>query len=143
MKKIHAKYWFILLALIVVNSSLLAQNIVGLWKRTAIITTYENGKAIDEMTELTKEMPCTADIVYVFEANGNLTMHVPKGCPIPAVLSTWKLSGSTLTTSMKGFTTTDQVSVSGSTMTTTHEYSPQEKYVPKGAKTLKVVYKKL
>ncbi|MFN8358018.1 MAG: hypothetical protein U0Y10_26385 [Spirosomataceae bacterium] len=143
MKRLHAKYLFALLIVITVSSSLSAQNIVGSWKRTAIVTTYIDGKTTDEMSVITKEMPCTADIVYVFEANGNLTMRVPKGCPIPAVVSTWKTNGSTLTTSMKGFSTTDQVSVSGNTMTTTHDYSPKDKYVPKGAKSIKIVYKKI
>jgi hypothetical protein len=142
MKKILLKCLFTLFIATAMTHSLSAQNIVGQWKRSAILTVYADGKTVDELPELTKTMPCTADIVYVFEANGNLTMRVPKGCPIPAVLSTWKLSGSTLTTSMKGFTNTDQVSVSGSTMTTTHEYSPQDKYVPKGAKSIKVIYKK-
>ncbi len=142
MKKVF-KIIFILLAFCMIANEALAQNIVGQWKRTAIITTYDNGKTVDGMPELTKTMPCTADIVYVFEASGNLTMRVPKGCPIPAVLSTWKLSGSILTTSMKGFTNTDQLSLSGNTMTLTHAYGPQDKYVPKGAKSLKVVYQKL
>jgi hypothetical protein len=143
MNKLLAKSLFSLLVFALASSSLSAQSVVGSWRRTAIITTYENGKSVDEMALLTKEMPCTADIVYVFEANGNLTMRVPKGCPIPAVLSTWKLNGTTLTTSMKGFTTTDQVSVSSGTMSITHVYGPQDKYVPKGAKSLKVVYQKL
>lgn len=142
MKKLITQSLLTLLGIIAINSSLSAQNIVGSWKRTAIITTYADGKTTDEMSEITKAMPCTAEIVYVFEANGNLTMRVPQGCPIPAVLSTWKLNGSALTTSMKGLTTTDQVSVSGSTMTTTHEYGPQDKYVPKGAKSIKIIYKK-
>lgn len=142
MKRVF-KIIFISLAFSMIDNVTLAQNIVGQWKRTAIITTYDNGKTVDEMAELTKTMPCTADIVYVFEASGNLTMRVPKGCPIPAVLSTWKLYGSTLTTSMKDVTNTDQVSISGNTMTTTHAYSPQDKYVPKGVKSLKVVYQKL
>ena len=134
MKRVF-KIIFISLAFSMIDNETLAQNIVGQWKRTAIITTYDNGKTVDEMAALTKTMPCTADIVYVFEASGNLTMRVPKGCPIPAVLSTWKLNGSTLTTSMKDLTNTDQVSISGNTMTTTHAYSPQDKYVPKGVKS--------
>ena len=142
MKRVF-KIIFISLAFSMIDNETLAQNIVGQWKRTAIITTYDNGKTVDEMAALTKTMPCTADIVYVFEASGNLTMRVPKGCPIPAVLSTWKLNSSTLTTSMKDVTNTDQVSISGNTMTTTHAYSPQDKYVPKGVKSLKVVYQKL
>ena len=141
MKRVF-KIIFISLAFSMIDNETLAQNIVGQWKRTAIITTYDNGKTVDEMAALTKTMPCTADIVYVFEASGNLTMRVPKGCPIPAVLSTWKLNGSTLTTRMKDLTNTDQVSISGNTMTTTHAYSPQEKYVPKGAKSIKIIYKK-
>lgn len=143
MKRILAQYMLIFCGIIAIDGSLSAQNIVGSWKRTAIVTTYVDGKTTDEMSAIIKEMPCTANIVYVFEANGNLTMRVPKGCPIPAVVSTWKTNGSALTTSMKGFSTTDQVSVSGSTMTTTHEYGAQDKYVPKGAKSIKIVYKKL
>lgn len=143
MNKLLAKSLFGFLIFALASSSLSAQSVVGSWRRTAIITTYENGKSVDEMALLTKEMPCIADIVYVFEANGNLTMRVPKGCPIPAVLSTWKLNGTTLITSMKGFSTTDQVSVSSGTMSTTHVYGPQDKYAPKGAKSLKVVYQKL
>lgn len=142
MKKLPAQYFLTLLVLMTLHHSLSAQSIVGEWKRTAIVTTYADGKTTDDMAELTKAMPCTADIVYVFEANGNLSMRVPKGCPIPAVLSTWKLNGSTLTTRMKDLTNTDQVSISGNTMTTTHAYSPQEKYVPKGAKSIKIIYKK-
>ncbi|AYQ34870.1 lipocalin family protein [Runella sp. SP2] len=142
MKKLLAQGVVTLLTLLAINHSLSAQSIVGAWKRTAIITTYSDGKTTDDMAELTKAMPCTADIVYVFEANGNLSMRVPKGCPIPAVLSTWKLNGSTLTTSMKDLTNTDQVSISGNTMTTTHVYSPQDKYVPKGTKSIKIIYKK-
>ena len=142
MKKLLAQGLITLLAVLAINYSLSAQSIVGTWKRTAIITTYSDGKTTDDMAALTKAMPCTADIVYVFEANGNLSMRVPKGCPIPAVLSTWKLNGSTLTTSMKDLTNTDQVSISGNTMTTTHAYSPQDKYVPKGAQSMKIIYKR-
>lgn len=142
MKKLLAQGVVTLLTLLAINHSLSAQSIVGAWKRTAIITTYSDGKTTDDMAELTKAMPCTADIVYVFEANGNLSMRVPKGCPIPAVLSTWKLNGSSLTTSLKDFTNTDQVSISGNIMTTTQVYSPQDKYVPKGTKSIKIIYKK-
>ena len=99
MKKFLAQGVVTLLALLAINHSLSAQNIVGTWKRTAIITTYSDGKTTDDMAALTKEMPCTAEIVYVFDANGLLSMRVPKGCPIPAVLSTWKLNGCLLYTS--------------------------------------------
>ena len=143
MRRILLKCLLTLLITTPMTHSLSAQNIVGQWKRSAMLTVYADGKTVDELPEITKEMPCTADIVYVFEASDNLTMRVPKGCPIPAVASTWKLNGNTLTTAMKGFTTTDQVSISGNTMTTTHEYGPQDKYVPKGMKALKVVYKKI
>lgn len=142
MKKILLKCLFTLFISTALTHFLSAQNIVGQWKRSAILTVYADGKTVDELSELTKSMPCTADIVYVFEANGNLSMRVPKGCPIPAVLSTWRLNGSTLTTSMKDLTNTDQVSISGNTMTTTHAYSPQDKYVPEGAKSMKVIYKR-
>ena len=107
MKKLINQYLLVWLGIMAVHGSVSAQNVVGAWKRTAIVTTYVDGQTTGEMSEITKEMPCTADIVYVFEANGNLTMRVPKGCPIPAVVSTWKTNGSTLTTSMKGFSTTN------------------------------------
>lgn len=62
------------------TTPLLAQNVVGTWKRTAMLLTEANGKTEDSTPELTKAMPCTAGITYTFLADGTMRVDVPASC---------------------------------------------------------------
>ena len=49
-----------------------AQSIVGSWKKTDEVLTKENGRTSNSFNMLVKNMPCFANIVYIFSAGGKM-----------------------------------------------------------------------
>jgi len=77
-----------------------AQSIVGSWKKTDEILTGANGKAKSMFQMIVKRMPCFADIVYTFLANGKMDEKTSGCSPVlqkqvdAEVKNThWKMAG--------------------------------------------------
>jgi hypothetical protein len=58
-----------------------AQSVVGSWKKTNEVMLKENGKTTDGFKLLVKNLPCFANIVYTFSADGKMSEQA-KDCTI-------------------------------------------------------------
>ncbi|WP_420151841.1 hypothetical protein [Spirosoma sp.] len=67
----------LLITLIFSYASAQAQNVVGTWKRTAMMLTEASGKTEDSTPELTKAMPCTTGITYSFLGDASVPPNTP------------------------------------------------------------------
>lgn len=56
-----------------------AQSVVGSWKKTGEMLIAGNGKTSDAFKMLVKHMPCYANVVYIFSADGKMDEHA-KDC---------------------------------------------------------------
>ncbi|UFH53771.1 lipocalin family protein [Spirosoma sp. KNUC1025] len=147
-------FLILLIALVFTYASAQAQNVVGTWKRTAMLTTETNGKTTDELPELTKTMPCTADITYTFLADGTMRTDVPDACgPMKKTIEKmnkvgrWSATGNRLKIVVPDKSLPDSdyaLSVTGTTMTWTFDYvaNPQVPN-PGNAKRLVIKYARL
>ena len=69
-----------LLLSLTITTNLLAQPVVGNWKRTSMVLTDASGKKEDMIPVLTQSMPCTPDITYTFNPDGTMNVNVPETC---------------------------------------------------------------
>lgn len=132
------------------TAPLLAQSVVGTWKRTAMILTEANGKTEDSTPELTKTMPCTAGITYTFLADGTMRTDVPESCgPMKKTIERmnkagrWSATGSTLriTVPDKSLPDSDyKLSFSGNTMIWDFDYAANPQ-MPNPTKAKRIVIK--
>lgn len=133
---------------------LLAQSVVGTWKRTTMLLTEANGKTEDSTPELTKTMPCTAEITYTFLADGTMRVNVPESCG--AMKKTiermnksgrWSATGNRLRIVVPDKSLPDSdydLSLSGNTMTWDFDYAANPQMPnPTKAKRLVIKYSRL
>ncbi|GAB3991812.1 hypothetical protein GCM10028807_22970 [Spirosoma daeguense] len=140
----------VLILLFVSTSPLLAQNVVGTWKRTAMILTEATGKTEDSTPGLTKAMPCTTDITYTFLTDGTMKVNVPESCG--AMKQTiermnkagrWSTTGSTLRITVPDKSLPDadyKLSFSGNTMSWDFDYAANPQ-MPNPTKANRLVIK--
>jgi Lipocalin-like domain len=135
-------------------TNLLAQGIVGTWKRTAMLLTEANGKTEDSMPEMTQAMPCTAQITYTFLANGTMSTNVPDDCVAIKKatekmnkITRWSVSGNKLKVAVTDKSIADSehiLTMSGNTMTWTFDYAANPQMPnPTKAKLLVIKYIRL
>ncbi|WP_461080867.1 lipocalin-like domain-containing protein [Spirosoma flavus] len=131
-----------------------AQSAVGTWKRTTMLLTEADGKTTDMSAQLTKAMPCTADITYTFVADGTFRTDVPESCG--AMKKTieqmnksgrWSAKGNKIKVVMidKSLPDADyDLTVSGNTMTWSFNYADNPQMPnPTKAKRTVITYKRL
>jgi len=104
MKKINRLYILLLtLAFVSITAFSDAQSVVGSWKKKEDILTKENGKTVSTLKMLVKNMPCFANIIYTFTADGKMSEQA-KDCTIALQkqiagqlkASRWKMAGNKL-----------------------------------------------
>lgn len=145
----------ILLLSLSLTTNVLAQSPVGTWKRTAMILTEASGKTEDSTPELTKTMPCTADITYTFVADGTMRVDVPETCgPMKKTIERmnkagrWSTTGSTLRIIVPDKSLPDKslpdsdykLSFSGNSMTWDFDYAANPQ-MPNPTKAKRVIIK--
>ncbi|MGZ3749798.1 MAG: hypothetical protein ACXVJD_01365 [Mucilaginibacter sp.] len=59
-----------------------AQDVVGSWKKKDEVLTKGNGKTTNTFSMMIKSMPCFANIIYTFSADGKMGEQAP-GCAVP------------------------------------------------------------
>ncbi|CCH54223.1 hypothetical protein BN8_03371 [Fibrisoma limi BUZ 3] len=144
----------LLLALAFAYATAHAQNVVGTWKRTAMILTEANGKTEDSQPELIKTMPCTAGITYNFLADGTMRVDVPESCgPMKKTIERmnkagrWSVSGRKLRIVVPDKSLPDSdydLTLSGNTMTWDFDYAANPQMPnPTKAKRLVIKYTRL
>ncbi|GAB3926314.1 lipocalin family protein [Larkinella terrae] len=142
------------LVLCLSTGPLLAQNVVGTWKRTAMLLTEASGKTKDSTPELTRAIPCTPDITYTFLADGTMKVTVPESCgrmkPVVERMNEagrWSITGSKLWITVPDKSLPDsgyKLSVSGNTMTWDFDYAANPQMPnPTKAKRLVIKYVRL
>ncbi len=132
------------------TTNMLAQSVVGTWKRTAMLLTEANGKTEDMMPMMTKSMPCTAEITYSFLADGTMRTNVPAACgPIKKVVerankaARWSVSGNKISIVVPDKSQPDanhDLTMSGNTMTWTFDYGANPN-MPNPTKAKRMVVK--
>jgi len=136
------------------TTNLLAQSVVGTWRRTAMLLTEANGKTEDMMPMMTKNMPCTAEITYSFMADGTMRTNVPAACgPIKKAVENankaarWSVSGNKMRIVVPDKSLPDadhDLTMSGNTMTWTFDYGANPQMPnPTKAKRMVVKYQRL
>jgi len=136
------------------TTNLLAQSVVGTWRRTTMLLTEANGKTEDMMPMMTKNMPCTAEITYSFMADGTMRTNVPAACgPIKKAVENankaarWSVSGNKMRIVVPDKSLPDadhDLTMSGNTMAWTFDYGANPQMPnPTKAKRMVVKYQRL
>lgn len=112
-----------------------SQSIIGTWKKTASIIINADGTEKDMQKMLTKALPCTAEVKYIFESNGKQYIQAPKNC-LPTIATevvNWSIKGDEITLISKatevitGELTKYTLNFKDGFVDFTHIYTPDEK----------------
>jgi len=81
-----------------------AQSVIGSWKKTGETLTKKDGRTVSSFSMIVKEMPCFANIIYTFSANGKINEQsadcaasLMKSVGRGLENSNWKVNGDQLT----------------------------------------------
>ncbi|MFC4261876.1 hypothetical protein ACFOWM_03220 [Ferruginibacter yonginensis] len=119
-------------ALICLSYCTHAQTIVGKWKCIGNQLINDNNKITDLQKQLEATMPCAANTIYIFEANGKQYTQSTSECKaIDAVGAVnWSISGNTIYIrkgTSKNFETSYTLLFQGNKVVFTHDYTDAEK----------------
>ncbi|MBS1597030.1 MAG: hypothetical protein JST75_02310 [Bacteroidetes bacterium] len=155
MKKIQKIGMLFLLVCCMLQKNMIAQTMVGNWKKTAQVLVLANGQKTDSYKMLCKSQPCYANIVYSFMSDGNMREDA-SGCSdeIKKIVATtvpkgsWKMRNNivTITTSDNSIPPAKyQIDFSGDTMTWNFNYddNPSIPNFKGRSKSMQIVYKKI
>jgi hypothetical protein len=154
MKTRFALPLFLCFLLLLLTNRANGQSVVGRWKRLSTTLVNTNGKSEDIDKMMRQAMPCAANIVYTFVANG--TMAVDAGACDASTRkmmesmsdkSRWSQSGNKVMATMADKSippSTHEVSFSGNTMTWRFNYADNPKLPnPTKVRTMTIVYQRL
>jgi len=101
------KVFFISIILFLFFQKGISQSIIGTWKRTASIVFNADGTQKDMQKLMTKALPCTEEVKYVFETNGKMYTQTPKNClPSQATeIVNWSIKGDAISLTSEGIKT--------------------------------------
>lgn len=158
MKRIYTLPIFLCILTLMVANEAKAQSIVGRWKRVSYIITGADGKQQNIDAMLRRTIPCSADYVYVFSADGTLKTDI-SACDAAQVKrvesmieamnrkSRWKQVGNKViasTTDGSIPSSVHSVTFSGNTMTWQFSFANNpETPNPTNAKAMTFLYKRI